>query len=172
MIRERQKENLSNKLRETIKGKTEKKNLVVLCIGTDRVIGDAFGPLVGEKLTKLLGKREDITILGSLQEPLHYENLQERLQIVQDKASYLIAVDAAIAKEELIGKIILEEKGLMLGKGIRQTRREIGDISIKGIVSKDVKIPEINFMLLQQVPLGFVLNMAEKTAEEIYKGIH
>ena len=47
------------------------------CIGTDRSTGDALGPLVGQRLLKLGFDRTPV--IGTLEEPLHALNLEERL---------------------------------------------------------------------------------------------
>lgn len=40
----------------------------------------------------------------------------------------------------------------------------VGDISIKGVVGKDYKIPKYNFSGLQSIPLGNVMKLADITA--------
>ena len=52
--------------------------LVFICIGTDRMTGDCFGPIVGSKLKELLENYNifNINIYGSLEENICYTNIE------------------------------------------------------------------------------------------------
>ena len=65
------------------------KNLVILCIGSDRVIGDCLGPLVGHKLSSLL-KNSGISVYGTLKKPVHAKNLDATLK--KNKSKYTKSV--------------------------------------------------------------------------------
>ena len=60
---------------------------------------------------------------------------------------------------------------MRIGKGIDKNLEPIGNVSIKGIVAKDYKIPKINFTILQNTSLNLVMNLAEDTARGIYEVI-
>ena len=45
-----------------------------------------------------------------------------------------------------------------IGSGLNKKSIYIGDISIKGIVSKDFKKPQYNFKMLQNTSLGLIMN--------------
>ena len=79
--------------------------LVVLCIGTDRSTGDALGPLIGTKLSRLQPKRT--VIYGTLDEPVHAVNLAETIERIKREHSspLIIAVDACLGRMESIGAI-------------------------------------------------------------------
>ena len=49
----------SNNLRQKIQD-IEISKLIFLCIGTNRVIGDCFGPLVGSKLKHYFSQEENV----------------------------------------------------------------------------------------------------------------
>ena len=53
------------------------RDIVVLCIGTDRSTGDSLGPLVGEKLKFLVRNR--VHIYGNLENPVHAKNIEETI---------------------------------------------------------------------------------------------
>ena len=57
---------------------SQKRPIVVMCIGTDRSTGDSLGPLVGDMLSKW--KMADIHIFGTLDFPVHARNLEETLK--------------------------------------------------------------------------------------------
>ena len=48
--------------------------IIFLCIGTDRVIGDSFGPMVGEKLKNLFENMSNIEIIGDLEKIICVKN--------------------------------------------------------------------------------------------------
>ena len=51
-------------------------DLVLLCIGTDKITGDCLGPLVGSKLKQ---RKFPYPLYGTLEKPLHAGNLTEQL---------------------------------------------------------------------------------------------
>ncbi|MDI3279813.1 MAG: DUF1256 domain-containing protein, partial [Bacillota bacterium] len=58
---------------------TPDRELVTLCIGTDRSTGDALGPLTG---SKLLERGKDVLLVyGTLDQPVHAANLGETCQL-------------------------------------------------------------------------------------------
>ncbi len=54
---------------------------VVVCIGTDRCIGDSLGPLVGYNLKNLDVK---YPVFGTINEPIHAMNLEENLELLSE----------------------------------------------------------------------------------------
>ena len=62
---------------------------------------------------------------------------------------FLIAIDAALSNKNNIGKIIVTPNGMNVGRGLNKKSIYVGDISIKGIVTKDFKNPKYNFKFPQ-----------------------
>lgn len=60
------------------KNKGEEKQLVLLCIGTDRATGDCLGPIVGYKLSKRYNNK--ILLYGTLNQPVHAQNLNKTME--------------------------------------------------------------------------------------------
>ena len=50
---------------------------------------------------------------------------------------------------------------MYLGKALNKNINCVGDLSIKGIVSQNVNVPQYNFRLLQNTSLSLVMNMAD-----------
>lgn len=143
-----------------ISGKTKSiSNLVFLCIGTDRITGDCFGPIVGENLQKF---KKDISVYGSLEDPIAQSNLKDKLDEIYFKFSnpFIVAVDAALSREEHIGKIFVINDSLKLGKGLGKNIAQLGNISIKGVVGKKEKNKKKNMQILQNTSLNMVMNLA------------
>ena len=129
----------------------EVSDLVFLCVGTDRITGDSFGPLVGYKLAELYKMEKKIHIFGHLAEPLSINNMEHTIFDIQKKYKkpFVIAVDSAISEKGNIGKIVVSKRRINLGSGLNKKVIKVGDISIKGIVSEDLGTPRKNFILLQ-----------------------
>lgn len=163
----------SNVLRKKIQD-LEISELIFLCIGTDRITGDSFGPLVGYKLKHLFREEKNIKVVGDLENIVTIHNVEKIIKNINStyEIPFIIAIDAAISNKNNIGKIIVSEQKMNVGSGLNKKSIYIGDVSIKGIVAKDLKKPQYNFKLLQNTPLGLIMNMAECTAYGIYNVIN
>lgn len=137
--------------------KNHKKNqpLVLLCIGTDRVTGDCLGPLIGQSLID----SPVYSIYGTLQNPVHAQNLDQTIDIILDsyKNPFIIAIDSCLGIEEHIGYITLSSLPLKPGQGVCKKLRPIGNLSITGIV--DVFSKE-NLEVIQNTRLKTVFRLA------------
>ena len=134
----------------------ETQPVIILCIGTDRVTGDALGPLVGHQLCT---SANNFIIYGNLEHPVHAINLAETMERIYQKYEdpYVIAIDASLGTKEHIGYVTLRQGPLKPGQGIAKNLPEIGDISITGIVNLSGK-PGLS--LLQSTRLYTVSTMA------------
>ena len=177
--------NLEN-LKERIKEKMVKKmnyaksikrysEIIFLCIGTDRITGDCFGPLVGTNLKRMLENSNifNITIYGTLIKNVNYSNIEQVIRTIQTKHSNpsIVVIDAALSKKENIGNVYIEEGKTILGKGLNKSRIEVGDLSIKAVVGKDYKIPAYNFSILQNISLNTVYTLSNVVSEAIIETI-
>lgn len=133
-----------------------------------------FGPIVGYKLRYLFRDVKEIEIYGHLDENICANNVNDTINYIQRKYNnpLIIAVDSAISKKENIGKIVVENNGMYLGKALKKQINYVGDLSIKGIVSQNVNIPQCNFKLLQNTSLSLVMNMADIVSSGIYNVIN
>ncbi|WP_054703480.1 spore protease YyaC [Bacillus sp. JCM 19041] len=136
-----------------------KRDLLLLCIGTDRSTGDALGPLLGSLL-----KNTELThfhVYGTLAEPIHATNMEERLTEIYEKHShaYTVAVDACLGRSTNVGYVTLNEEPLKPGAAMGKNLPEIGDICLTGIVNVGGLM---DFYMLQSTRLHVVMNMAEK----------
>ncbi len=149
--------------------------IVFLCIGTDRMIGDCLGPLVGTGLQEKMAPYNisNITIYGTLKENLCYTNIKDALKIIEKnhKNSCVIAIDAALSQEENIGKIFVKKEKIHLGKGLYKSKIEVGNISIRAVVGKNYKLSKYNFASLQNVSLNEVIRLSEILVDGIYEVI-
>lgn len=144
---------------------------IFLCVGSDKITGDSFGPIVGYNLEKLFKNYyNNIKIIGTLENPISGVNLKNEINKIYKtyKNPCIIAIDSALSKNEDIGKIIVTDKKMKFGKSINKKTIEVGNISIKGIVALDYKNPRYNFNELQKTSLNIVLKLANITSDGIY----
>lgn len=171
-------ERFSNKLIKMIKEircKKKKKGIVFFCIGSDRSTGDSLGPLIGYKLSQLLhldtqkGKEEfqGITVIGTLEEPIHAMNLEKYIQIVNClyEDHVVIAIDASVGSPEHVGYITLGKGPLKPGLGVSKNLASVGDIFITGIVGD---CGSYEPFMLQSIRLSVVMQMADCISKGIY----
>lgn len=140
--------------------------IVLLCIGTDKIIGDCFGPLVGYNLKKY--KNNSFYIEGDLDKIICATNIVNRINEIYKKYNnpFIIAIDSCLSHLYNEGDIIISSKGLRPGSGLNKSFNEIGDMSIKGVVGKYSKE---NYTNLNNVRLKTVIDMANLVSEEIKK---
>lgn len=132
---------------------------VILCIGTDRMIGDCLGPFVGTMLEKAAGPR--LSIYGSLADTVHALNLSDVYAQIKKKhpGRTVIAVDASFGMQEHIGSVFIRPGSLQPGAGVRKNLPPLGDITITGIVGTSSCQPYLD---LQTVRLSTIFAMADK----------
>ena len=106
-----------------VKSQKEYSELTFLCVGTDRITGDCFGPLVGSKLIEKLKQcnYSNVNVYGSLEQNLSYENINNIIKNINNK-SIIIVIDAALSKKENIGKIFVSNTKTVLGKSLEREK--------------------------------------------------
>ena len=155
-------------LREKITG-VEISKLIFLCIGTDRIIGDSFGPLVGYKLNYLFKNEDNVEIIGNLENKICIHNIEKIMQDIKNtyEIPFVISIDAAFSNKMNIGEIVVSKNSINVGSGLNRKNIYVGDMSIKGVVSKNLNNPKYNFKSLQNAPLSLIMNMADSVAQGI-----
>lgn len=163
-------QNFSSILREKTRN-LELSKLIFLCIGTDKVMGDSFGPLVGYKLKYLFEYEENIEVIGSLDDIICIHNISRIMNDITNKyeEAFIIAIDAALSNKTDIGKIIVSKNSMNIGSSFYKRNIYVGDMSIKGVVSRDLNNPKYNFKLLQNTSLNLIMNMADLVVKGISK---
>lgn len=134
------------------------RDIVVLCIGTDRSTGDSLGPIVGYKL--LNHPKNNLTVYGTLDNPVHALNLCETLEMIKRNHSnpYIIAIDASLGAAEHVGYITIGTGPVKPGLGVNKSLPDVGDIHITGIVNISGCMDP---MLLQTTRLKTVMKLAD-----------
>lgn len=117
------------------------KDYVFVCIGTNKLIEDSFGPRVGEKLKKNL-KKYSVQIYGTMKKPVHFQNAKILLeQLTQNQKEKIILIDSALGEKGNIGDTYVNIGGIEIGKAYGKSFYFPALINIKTIVGKQNKIP-------------------------------
>ncbi|NMH68571.1 spore protease YyaC [Bacillus sp. RO3] len=150
-------------LRTLIKNNSHKE-IIVVCVGTDRSTGDSLGPLVG---TILQEKRlEHIHVFGTIDYPVHAVNLHSTLDGIskQFRNPYVIGIDATLGRLKAVGEISVHNRPLRPGAGLGKELPEVGECSITGTVNVG---GFMEIFVLQNTRLSLVMKMAKDIAELI-----
>ncbi len=144
------------------------RQIVFLCIGTDRSTGDSLGPLIGHKLRNI--ESNNFSIYGSLLNPVHSKNLKTTLKKINELYNnpYIIAIDACLGTANNIGKIFIRNSPVKPGLALNKVLPEVGDISITGNVNIS---SGFDFIILQNTRLYTVVKIADVISNGIYNFI-
>ncbi len=142
---------------------------VIVCIGSDLSIGDSLGPICGSKLKeRLLGS--NVYIYGTLQKPITAKEVNYVSQFLKQTHpnSPILAIDAAVGREDEIGLIKISSMPIKPGSGANKNLNEIGDMSIMGIIAEKSLF---SYTLLSNTRLNIVYKMSEIIVEGVIKYI-
>ena len=109
------------------------KNLVFLCIGTTKIIGDSIGPKVGDKL-----KEEDVDayVYGNTLRQVTAINVDDYVNMIRARHSgdLVVVIDSALGKLSDIGSIKVTKNGIKPGGAFNKGKERIGDVGILAVV--------------------------------------
>ena len=150
---------LAGQLYARLQGNTD---IVFLCLGTSKMLADAYGPMVGS----LLKNKYNIPtyVYGDLVKNVNAININDYLQMIKKAHPYshIIVIDSALGNELNIGKIKFLGCGTIPRSALDNSLYLIGDSSILAIIESHSK----DFMLIK-TKRGFVTELAETTASAI-----
>lgn len=136
--------------------------LAIICIGTDRVTGDAFGPLVGTFLTGY-----GIDCFGTLEKPVHAGNLERCLQTIRAE-SFILAVDACLGTVNCVGRINCYRGAISPGSGVGKELKPVGNAGLTMTVNVHGLLGNV---ALANTRLSLVYAGAQVAALGIYRAI-
>lgn len=130
--------------------------IIIVCIGTDKVTGDSLGPLVGTLLTE---RKISVSVYGTMQDPIHSTNFNQWKNKIKrsHKHPLIIVIDAAKGVNEKKGEIIVKRGSVYPALAVKKSRDSIGDISIFGVVLN----PEDAIEEVSSVRLSLIWQMAK-----------
>ena len=139
-------------------------NTIIICIGTDKCIGDCLGPVVG---TLLKEKFFPLKVFGTLNSPIHALNLDKELnKILKEYPNYkILAIDACLGDSNSIGEIHARNEPIHPGKGVGKNLRSVGDMSIIAIVDSS---ENIDLFSNRQIRLNFIFDMSKVIVDSLF----
>lgn len=147
-----------NSLESLLKRKMKNgQHLIILCLGSDYIVGDCLGPLVGHKLNT---GNHQLTVYGDFDSTVHSANLVEILQDINEKYAnpFIIAVDSALCYNSLqIGNVKLWDGGLVPGIAFEKKLPYVGHISITGITNFNSSFEKF----IQTTRMSLVIQLAD-----------
>jgi putative sporulation protein YyaC len=140
------------------------REIVILCIGSDRSTGDSLGPLAGKILKE---KNIPYPVYGTLKEPVHALNIKKVLKEIKETYDepFIFGIDACLGDERQIGYILIREGSFIPGNAVNRALPSVGDYHLKAIVNTLDPLSPVNS--LNSTRLYLVLKLAEIIAEII-----
>lgn len=159
---------ISNFIYEKIK---DKKEIVIVCVGTTRIIGDALGPITGTFLTE----NNVENVYGTLEKPVDAINLTKVTEEIKANyfKPYIIAVDSAVClgasylvgKPEFLKSITVEDRAITVRSWDTKNAVPIGDVGITATVAYG---SYYNFQKrMESANLAIIYNMSNIIARSI-----
>lgn len=136
---------------------------VIVCVGSDLVVGDSLGPYIGTELSK---KLNNVYVYGTLLSPITAKEtgvIFNNIKRIHPKSQILV-IDAAVGDKNDIGLIKVTDKGIKPGLGVNKDLDLLGDVSIIGIVAEKQTPPN---NLFYQTRFSLVYGISQR----IIKGI-
>lgn len=136
---------------------------ILVCIGTDAVMGDSLGPLVGSLCEeRLLGKT---FVYGTCGRPLTATDVDSLVGFLKKVHPYrkILAVDAAVGNADEVGCVKICDAPLRPGAGVEKKLSQVGDASLIGVVA--AKSPSTTN--LERVRLSRVYRIAKIIADGV-----
>lgn len=130
---------------------------IIVCIGTDKCIGDCLGPLVG---TILQDNLFPLPVYGTISSPIHALNIDTRLKEINKlhPNACIVGIDACLGEIKSIGEIHTRDYAIHPGKGVGKSLPDVGMASIIGIVDSS---ENSDFFSSRSIRLSLVLDMAK-----------
>ncbi len=144
-------------------------DIVILCVGTSRLIGDSVGPVVGQKLTRLLEEKENVKIYGTTKRNLNLKNAKQILEEINSiyQNPFIITIDAALGPKELVEMVFVGTGKVQIGKALGQSMEYFSHLIMKGIVGENKENLKENKEILKKVKQNQVQRLSNQIAYEV-----
>lgn len=135
-------------------------NYTFVCIGTNKIVPDSFGPRVGNRLKQVFYSSPEISVYGTMKNPVHLKNAINFLEKIENE-NQVILIDSAIGRKEEIGKTYVNRGGMEIGKAFNHSIYFPANINIKTVIGAKEYMP--NYSVKQ------IENLANEVASKIVK---
>ncbi|MBQ9481036.1 MAG: spore protease YyaC [Clostridia bacterium] len=141
---------------------------VYLCIGSDKLVFDCLGPIVGSLLKK--DARFNGYVYGTVEEPVTALQVEEAVRFIRrfHFGAEITVVDSAVGRREEVGKIKRFDQGLRPALGVDKKMTVVGDKSVMGVITTKDRVRDMRSC---NVKLHDVYSMAKAVADMICEEI-
>lgn len=138
---------------------------VIVCIGTNKISGDALGPLVGDFLVEIYDI--DAYVYGKSGGNVNGVNFSAYYAHIQSHHadSIIVAIDSCLGAKADVGKIKVTSAGVRAGGALGKNNQRIGDIGILAVVGE---YGQDNFNTLKSIDKIFVQDLAFSVAVKVH----
>ena len=146
-------------------------DIVILCIGTDKLVGDLVGPIVGHKLKRLFKNCERIKIYGDIKETVNITNVNDVVSKISTSFTqpFIITIDSALGPKEAIETVYVSTGKLEPGKALAKQKSYSSNVSFKAIVGENFQNAILNFNVLNSIERKVVQRLANEITYHVYK---
>lgn len=109
---------------------------IFVCIGTNQLVQDSFGPRVGEILEKRFERIPNVKVLGTMKCPIHFQNAPIFIDYFKIEKSKLIVIDSALGEETAVGNTYMNRGGIEIGKAFGKSFYFPAHWNIKTVVGR------------------------------------
>lgn len=125
---------------------------VFVCIGTNKLLFDSFGPRVGNYLKSNLHHNKKVQVLGTMENPIHYTNAKKVLnQLDLNKQKQIILIDSAFSLKAPIGTTYVSLGGIEIGKAFGKSLYVPAHLNIKTVIGNKIEKIRWNKMQLNRL---------------------
>lgn len=126
----------------------EEKNateIVIVCIGTDRVVYDAIGPFTGYFLENQIKDFLNVHLYGTILDVVNSVNVEQTRKDIYEKYEnpIIIAIDSCLSDNYEKYNLCLQDTPVHPGAGVDKKLTPIGDMSILGIIGNKRNIDKL-----------------------------
>lgn len=146
-------------------------DIVILCIGTDKLIGDLVGPIVGQKLKRLFKNYKKIKVYGDINKSVNITNVDKVIEEINTKFNYpfIITIDSALGPKEVIETVHISCGKIKPGGALSHKKEYKSNINFKAIVGENLKDSFLNFNVLNSIERNVVQKLANEITFHVYK---
>ena len=146
-------------------------DIVILCVGTDKLIGDLVGPIAGQKLKRLFKDFEKITVYGDIKETVNITNLNEIISeiIANYDQPFIITIDSALGPREKVETVWVSTGNLNPGSALKKQESCRSNVNFKDVVGENLKNTILNFNVLNSIERNVVQRLANEITYHVYK---
>ena len=141
---------------------------IFVCIGTNKLIEDSFGPRVGEILKENFSKISTIKVLGTMQKPIHFQNAPIYRDYLKQKQDKLIIIDSALGNLKNLGETYINWGGIEIGKAYDKSFYFPAHFNIKTVVGTKDSTDKIVMNSVQRIErISYINELAQNLAWKI-----